>query len=136
MFRALLEGIMMQIKLGSNNICQSLGMTINELYIGGGGSKSNVASQVIADMFNVPVYRVKESENCSLGAAMCAAVGSSVYANLDGAISAMVKKYDEFQPNAKSHEFYEALSAKVIQKLYPAMADVLKELAELTTAKS
>ena len=136
MFRALLEGIMMQIKLGSNNICQSLNMTINELYIGGGGSKSSIASQMIADIFNVPVYRVKESENCSLGAAMCAAVGSGIYADLAQAIGAMVKKYDEFQPNAKSHEFYQALSTKVIQKIYPAMADVLKELAELSAVKS
>jgi sugar (pentulose or hexulose) kinase len=136
MFRALLEGIMIQIKLGSNNICQSLDMAINELSIGGGGSKSNTASQVIADIFNVPVYRVKESENCSLGAAMCAAVGSGIYASLPQSVEKMVKKYDEFRPDAKSHDFYAALSEKVIQKLYPAMADVLKELAELTTAKS
>jgi sugar (pentulose or hexulose) kinase len=132
MFRALLEGIMIQIKIGSNNICENLGMPINELYVGGGGSKSAAASQIIADIFNVPVHRGKESENCSLGAAMCGAVGAGIYAGLPDAVEKMVKKYDEFHPNGKNHDFYNALSEKVIQKLYPAMADVLKDLANLT----
>lgn len=132
LFRALLEGIMMQIKIGSDSISERLGIEVKELYIGGGGSKSGVAVQIIADIFNAPVFRVKEPENCSLGAAMCAAVGAGVYAGFPEAIAKMVKQYDEFQPDKKNHDFYSALSTRVVQKLYPALAEVLQELAGLT----
>ncbi|MDR2480289.1 MAG: hypothetical protein LBD48_13400 [Treponema sp.] len=130
MFRALLEGIMIQLKTGSDTICGKLGITINELYIGGGGSKSNTASQLIADIYNVPVYRVTESENCSLGSAMCGAVGAGIYTGLPDAAAQMVKNYEEFKPNQDNHDFYKSLSENVIQKIYPALQNVLKDLAE------
>jgi sugar (pentulose or hexulose) kinase len=83
-------------------------------------------------MFNVPVYRTRESENCSLGAAMCGAVGAGLYADLESAAAGMAQENDKFLPNPANHELYEALSAKVIQKLYPALEGILKDLIELT----
>jgi sugar (pentulose or hexulose) kinase len=135
MFRSLVEGIIIQIKLGATKMTEYLGLSINELYIGGGGSKSNFAAQVIADVFNVPVYRTKESENCSLGAAMCGAVGAGLYSDLTKAMDGMGKNYDQFLPNAGNHDLYEALSDKVIQKLYPALENILKDLAEIAANK-
>lgn len=131
MYRALLEGIMIQVKNGSDHISERLGITIKELYIGGGGSKSNTASQLIADIYNVPVYRARESENCSLGVAMCGAVGAGVYASLSEASEKMVKQYEEFQPKQENHAFYESLNKDVIQKIYPALQNVLQDLAGL-----
>jgi sugar (pentulose or hexulose) kinase len=135
MFRSLVEGIIIQIKLGAEKMAESLGLSINELYIGGGGSKSSFTAQVIADVFNVPVHRTKEAENCSLGAAMCGAVGAGIYADLTKAIDGMGKNYDQFLPDKGNHDLYEDLSGKVIQKLYPALESILKDLAELTTGK-
>jgi sugar (pentulose or hexulose) kinase len=135
MYRSLVEGIMLQIKLGADKMAKYLDLSINELYIGGGGSKSNFTAQVIADIFNVPVHRSRESENCSLGVAMCGAVGAGLYPDLEAAMAGMGKDYDDFLPNKDNHALYTALSEKVIQKLYPALEDVLKDLAELTTNK-
>jgi sugar (pentulose or hexulose) kinase len=135
MFRALVEGIIMQIKLGTAKMTGYLDLSINELYIGGGGSKSNFTAQIISDIFNVPVYRTRESENCSLGVAMCAATGAGIYADLNSAISGMGKNYDEFLPNKGNHELYEALSQNVIEKLYPALEGILKDLIGLTADK-
>jgi sugar (pentulose or hexulose) kinase len=135
MFRSLVEGIMLQIKLGTAKMVDYLGLSINELYIGGGGSKSNFTAQVIADMFNVPVHRTRESENCSLGVAMCGAVGAGLYPDLAAAMEGMGKKYDDFLPNPAHYELYDALSERVVQKLYPALENILKDLAELTSSK-
>jgi sugar (pentulose or hexulose) kinase len=135
MFRALVEGIIIQIKLGTVKMTDYLGLAVNELYIGGGGSKSNFTSQIIADVFNVPVYRTKEPENCSLGAAMCGAVGAGLYPDLTKALDGMGKKYDQFLPNKDNHGLYEALSGKVIQKLYPALENILQDLAAITAVK-
>jgi sugar (pentulose or hexulose) kinase len=135
MFRSLVEGIIIQIKLGTAKMTSYLGLPIDELYIGGGGSKSNFTAQIISDIFNVPVNRTRESENCSLGVAMCGAVGAGIYSDLNSAIDGMGKNYDRFLPNKENHELYEALSGKVIEKLYPALEGVLKDLIELTAEK-
>ncbi|MDR2785759.1 MAG: hypothetical protein LBB83_07590 [Treponema sp.] len=135
MFRSLVEGIIIQIKLGTAKMTDYLGLSIDELYIGGGGSKSNFTAQIISDVFNVPVNRTRESENCSLGAAMCGAVGAGIYPDLPAAIEGMGKNYDRFLPNRENHELYESLSKNVIEKLYPALEGILKDLIDLTTEK-
>ncbi|MDR1216566.1 MAG: hypothetical protein LBK25_07790 [Treponema sp.] len=135
MFRSLVEGIMIQIKLGATKMSDYLGLTINELYIGGGGSKSNFTAQIISDLFNVPVYRTKESENCSLGAAMCGAVGAGIYSDLNSALDGMGKNHDKFLPNQENHELYESLSKNVIEKLYPTLEGVLQDLIKITATK-
>jgi sugar (pentulose or hexulose) kinase len=133
MYRALVEGLMTQIKIGTDRMSERLGLSVNEVYIGGGGSKSDFIAQVIADMFNVPVHRTTESENCSLGAAMCGAVGAGMFPDLPGAAAGMVRGADKFLPNKANHELYSALSSEVIQKLYPALEGILKDLVRLTT---
>jgi sugar (pentulose or hexulose) kinase len=135
MFRSLVEGIIIQIKLGTSKMADYLGLSVNELYIGGGGSKSNFTAQIITDVFNVPVHRTRETENCSLGAAMCGAVGAGLYPDLNAAIEGMGKNYDRFLPNKQNHELYESLSRDVIEKLYPALEGILKDLIGLTTEK-
>jgi sugar (pentulose or hexulose) kinase len=135
MFRSLVEGIIIQIKLGTAKMADYLGLSINELYIGGGGSKSNFTAQIISDVFNVPVNRIRESENCSLGAAMCGAVGAGIYPDLNSAVDGMGKNYDKFLPNADNHNLYESLSKDVIEKLYPSLEGILQSLIELTAEK-
>jgi sugar (pentulose or hexulose) kinase len=135
MFRSLVEGIMIQIKLGTEKMSENLGLAIDELYIGGGGSKSNFTSQIISDVFNVPVNRTRESENCSLGAAMCGAAGVGIYPSLNEAVDGMGKNYDRFLPNKENHELYNALSKNVIEKLYPSLEGVLKDLIGLNSGK-
>ena len=115
---------------------ESLGLPVTELYIGGGGSKSDFCAQTISDVFNVPVYRVRDAENRSLGVAMCASVGCGIYPSLDDAITGMVgDKFDEFTPNAQNHELYTKLRKDVIGKFYPCLEAVLKELNDLTRDK-
>jgi sugar (pentulose or hexulose) kinase len=135
MFRSLVEGIIIQIKLGTVKMSEYLDIAIKELYIGGGGSKSNFTAQIIADVFNVPVNRTQEAENCSLGAAICGAVGAGFYADLQSAVAGMGRGYDQFFPNKENHELYEALSARVIEKLYPTLESILKDLSALTAAQ-
>ena len=135
MFRSLVEGIIIQIRHGTAKMADYLGLSINELYIGGGGSKSNFTAQIISDVFNVPVNRIRESENCSLGAAMCGAVGAGIYPDLNSAVDGMGKNYDKFLPNEDNHNLYESLSKNVIEKLYPSLEGILQDLIKLTAEK-
>jgi sugar (pentulose or hexulose) kinase len=135
MFRSLVEGIMIQIKVGTEKMVDYLGLSISELYIGGGGSKSNFTAQIISDIFNVPLYRTRESENCSLGAAIGGAVGTGIYPDMMSAVKGMSDNYDQFLPKKENHELYSALSKQVIEKLYPAMESILNDLIKLTAEK-
>ncbi len=132
MFRALLEGIAFQLKINTDDMSAKLGINVNEITIGGGGSKSALMAQCIADVFGVPVTRTKESETCSLGAAICAAVGAGLYPTFDEAVQNMTVTSDVFAPIPENTELYKQLIDKVIMKIYPAMETILKDLIELT----
>lgn len=135
MYRALIEGIVMEIKSQTDAMVQGLGVEIKELYVGGGGSKARFCVQAIADAFNMPVRCTREPENTSLGAAICAAVGSGVYIDFDDAIAHMAKEFDIYEPIAENYEMYRFLREEVLTKLYPAMEDVMKNLVEKTADK-
>lgn len=132
MFRSLVEGIVMQLKLNTEQMCKDTGKKIKELRVGGGGSKSAVAIQAIADIFGIPVRKSKEAETCSLGCAMSAAVGSGIYANFDEAVEAMEQKSEIFEPIAKNQKMYELLIEKVFTQCYLINEELLKNIAEIT----
>ncbi len=133
LFRALIEGIVMEIKRQTDAMMKTLDMEIKELYVGGGGSRSRFCVQAIADTFNMPVHRMLEPESSSMGAAICAAVGGGIYADFDEAIAHMSKNVEIFEPIAENHEMYQFLQNEVLNKLYPSIEDILKKLSEKTS---
>jgi len=68
--RACLEGQIMNMKLHS----AWLGQVPSQIMVTGGGSKSDQICQVIADIFNAEVVRMKLAASASLGAAIMAGV--------------------------------------------------------------
>ena len=133
MYRALLEGIVMQIREGFEADRDSGIMDhFDELRIGGGGSQSSLFMQTVADILNVRVIRASTTETCSLGAAMYAAVGDGLYTDLTDAAAHMTSSTDVFTPIPKNVEFYERLYSEVFVKVYDTLEDVLKRLGELT----
>lgn len=68
------------------------------LRIDGGMSANDWMAQDIADMLDLPVERPHFVETTALGAAMLAAVGAGLYADLAGAASSMCGKAKRFEP--------------------------------------
>lgn len=128
MYRSILEAIAMDIKRSYDGMSKRTGCSISGIIIGGGGSKSPLVAQIISDVFNVPVTRTVEPETCSLGAAMCAAVGSGYYSDLYEAGDAMVKVKDSFEPNAENHKVYSRLCGRVLKRIYPSLKKTFDEL--------
>ena len=131
LFRSLLEGIMMQLKISTDDMCRETGRQIKEMRVGGGGSKSEVAVQAIADIFNCPVKKSEEPETCSLGAAVCAAVGAGCFPDFDTAARAMGQNYRESLPSAEHHKLYEALTEEVVKPYYHVNEQLLKRLQKI-----
>ena len=129
-FKALLEGIVFAIKENLETILKETGIEINEIVVGGGGSKSNIAMQATADILGVEVIRAGNAETTSLGACIAAAVGAGVYANLEEATKSMSNRKEKFSPIPENQKVYDTIYEDVFKKVYPQMEGLLKTLAD------
>ena len=77
-YRAILEGLAYELKLGFDTIEKRTGKRIKHLRVSGGGSQSDAAMQLTADIFAMPAYRPHTYEASGLGAAInwCRGLGS------------------------------------------------------------
>ncbi len=71
--RAAMEGVSLSIGYGLLRLCE-LGFEPTSVRLTGGGSKSPVWRQMIADVLGLPVVNLKTDEGAALGAALQAAV--------------------------------------------------------------
>jgi len=91
MYRAILEGLAYALREGKERIEKRSGVAITELRISGGGSQSDAAMQLTADIFGLPTSRPHIYETSGLGAAIDAAVGLGLHPDFDTAIRAMTR---------------------------------------------
>jgi len=84
----------------------------------GGGSQSEAALQLTADVFGLPASRPHVYEASGLGAAMDAAVGIGVHPDFPTAIREMTHVRDTFEPDIKVHARYDELYHGVYKQMY------------------
>lgn len=131
-YRAIYEGICFELRR-LQELCQKkTGIPLRELRIGGGGSRSDVAAQITADMFNLPTARMSTSEISSLGAAIDAAVGIGLYSDFEEAVAAMVHKRQVFEPDARSHRIYNELFEDVYKEAFRTLEPLYQSAARIT----
>jgi len=70
--RSAMEGVTMGMNYGLQRLAE-LGMRPKEIRVTGGGAKSPIWRQIMADVFNVPVVAMVEDEGAALGGAIQAA---------------------------------------------------------------
>ncbi len=70
--RAAMEGVTMGMNYGLRRLA-ALGVKATEIRVTGGGAKSPVWRQIMADVFGVPVVAMIEDEGAALGGALQAA---------------------------------------------------------------
>lgn len=70
--RAAMEGVTLGMNYGLRRLA-TLGVKAREIRVTGGGAKSPVWRQIMADIFGVPVVAMKEDEGAALGGALQAA---------------------------------------------------------------
>ncbi len=97
LIRSVIEGVCFGLK-GSYDVLASLGARAEQIRVTGGGSKSNLWLQILADVFEVPVARLETSEGPSYGAALLAGVGAKVFDSVEAA-AAGVKETEVIHPS-------------------------------------
>ena len=118
MYRAIIEGICLELYMSMKAMERRGKKHIEEIFVGGGGSKSDLACQILADTFGLPVKRIHTHEACSVGAAMVAFVAKGEFTGYDEAIKSMVHEKEVFTPNPENHEVYMNIYNKVYRKIY------------------
>lgn len=131
-YRAILEGLVYGLRAGRDQIEKRIGHKIRRVMVAGGGSQSEQAMQITADIFGLPAERPEIYETSALGAAINLAVGLGVHADYATAIKAMTRTGKVFVPNPQSVKIYDELYREVYSQLYPQLKPLYKKIRAIT----
>ena len=131
-YRAILEGLGYALRDGRERIERKTGVALTELRVSGGGSQSDAALQLTADIFRLPASRPHVYETSGLGAAIDCAVGLGLHADFATAVRAMTRVERTFEPDASNAALYDQLYEQVYQKMYPRLAPLYARIRAIT----
>ncbi|URZ18007.1 xylulokinase [Clostridium felsineum] len=129
MTRAILEGVAFALR-DSLEILKSLKVDMKEIRISGGGSKSALWRQIIADVFNLRVSIINSKEGPAYGAGILAAVGVGLFKSVDEACKTLIRTTDQTEPIEQNVIKYNK-HYKVYSSLYACLKDKFKEIDNL-----
>lgn len=100
--RSVFEGATFGLREGFEAL-QKLGARADELRVNGGGSKSRLWLQILADVFETPCTTLEVDEGPAFGAALLAGVGAGVWPNVTAATEAAVRKRGRIEPSGTDY---------------------------------
>ena len=131
LYRAIIEGLCFELYDSMKIMQKRSGIDISEVFVGGGGSKSDVVCQIAADVFGLPVKRIQTHEASSIGSSMVAFVSAGEFADYRDAIKNMVHEKDVFMPDMQNHGIYISLYEKAYKKMFPKLEPLYKSILEI-----
>jgi len=137
LYRAIIEGLAYALRDGKERSERRSGVKMTELRVSGGGSQSDAALQITADVFNLPTARPHTYETSGLGAAIVAAVGLGLHADYETAVQHMTRIDSVCQPDPATQAIYDDLYRNVYRRMYRQLRplyDHIHELAARTPA--
>ena len=130
-YRALLEGMAYEQRLLTNGAEALLEKPVEQLVLLGGGSRSAVWCQILADVLRRPLHVAREAESTCLGSGILAAAAVGLHPTIREAAAAMADVGALYLPNESRAGTYDRLFG-VYRQLYPRLKDVFAELSEVT----
>jgi len=131
-YRAILEGLAYALREGMERQEKRSGVNITELRVSGGGSQSDAAMQLTADVFGMTTARSHIYETSGLGAAIDAAVGLKLHRNFEQAVAEMTHIGRHFEPDINTHRIYNQLYTRVYKEMYERLKPLYEEIRDIT----
>jgi xylulokinase len=126
--RAVLEGVAFGLR-DSFELVNSAGLTgIYQVRTSGGGAKSVLWRQILANVLNTELVMVNTTEGAAYGAALLAGVGAGIWPDVDSACRATVRLIGSTVPQPEAVSAY-ALGHALYRQLYPALKAVSHRLS-------
>jgi xylulokinase len=118
--RSVLEGVAFGLR-DSFELMRNTGLaSIDQVRISGGGAKSLLWQQILADVFDSELVTVNTTEGAAYGAALLAGVGSGHWPSVDAACEATIQITGYVRPNSEATHKYEEVYS-LYRELYPAL---------------
>lgn len=125
--RAVLEGVAFGLK-DSFELMKSSGLgEITQVRVSGGGAKSPLWRQILADVFGCELVTVNTTEGAAYGAALLAGVGAGQFPSVEKACETAVQVTGSTLPDEKRVKAYAAMYP-LYRDLYPALTSAFKKL--------
>lgn len=131
-YRAILEGVAYALREGKERTEKRSGIPITTLRVAGGGSQSDGAMQLTADIFGLPTARPHIYETSGLGAAIDAAVGVGLHPDFPTAIREMTRVGRVFEPDSATHRLYDDLYRRVYCQMYGRLKPLYEEIRKIS----
>ena len=126
--RSILEGVAFGLR-DSFEIMRSIGLPMSESRASGGGSRSGLWRQILADITGVSHSTINVDEGPALGVALLAGVGCGVYQSVEEACSAVIRTVSRTDPNpvtaAEANRNY-----PIYRNLYAALKPAFEDAAK------
>jgi len=129
-YRAILEGIAFEQRLASEGLMHALGQRFDEIVAVGGGSRSPLWRQILADTVGLPLLCAATGEATCLGAGILAAAQVGWYPDVFSAANAMAQTTEAVVPQAETQAFYERMYHEVYLPLFPTLRQLVDRLAD------
>src|SRR5438876_8059206 len=120
--RSVLEGVAFSLK-DCFAIIQEQGLALEQIRATGGGAKSPLWRQILADVLGVQLVTTTAEEGPALGAALLAGVASGVYVSVRQACEITVRVVDRTEPRPELESVYTRAYEKY-RALYPALKPI------------
>ncbi len=124
--KAVMESVGYMVKDNLKKMEDHLKMDINEIYLLGGGSKSGVWCQMIADITNHRVITYTQEETTLLGTAIMTAVSAELIGSYQDGIALSVIPQKTYTADPKRLKVYEKLYEKY-KDIYQALKPVFNK---------
>ncbi len=129
MSRAVLEGVAYAMN-DSTEIIRGMGVEVSEARCSGGGARSALWRQIMADANNAPMVTINVDEGPAYGAAILAAVAAGLHGNVESACDAIIRETDRINPQPEAVAEY-GRWFREYQAAYRALAPGFARAAKL-----
>jgi xylulokinase len=125
--RAVLEGVAFGLR-DSFELMESAGLAgIEQVRVSGGGARSPLWRQILADIFDAELVTVNTTEGAAYGAALLAGVGAGHWPDVDAACAAAIQVTGRVSPVAEQARAYEPFYDQY-RALYPALKPTFQQM--------
>ena len=129
MVRAVMEGVSYSL-CDCNDILKEMGVHVSQMMACGGGGRSPIWRQMLADLYDCQVKTVHQAEGPALGVAILAGVGCGLYESVEAACRKLISEDKNASPVKEQTEVYKQYH-DLYQKLYSQLKGCYKTLAGL-----
>ena len=123
--RAVLEGVAFSLK-DCFSIIREQGLPMEQLRATGGGAKSPLWRQIIADVLGVELVTTNATEGPAFGAALLAGVASGIYDSILQACETTIHVVERIEPQPAVERDY-AQAYETYRALYPALKPIISK---------